>query len=45
MKRKGVVFTFQTAGRCNENVDANTIDLVVLTFQTAGRCNVPNLTV
>ena len=34
-----VVFTLQTAGRCNKMMDIKVPELVVFTLQTAGRCN------
>ena len=40
-----VVFTLQTAGRCNIRRSRVLGERVVFTLQTAGRCNAPNLTV
>ena len=36
-----VVFTLQTAGRCNNSDGILSIVSVVFTLQTAGRCNLP----
>ena len=41
IKAKAVVFTLQTAGRCNNYFDEDLVVEVVFTLQTAGRCNVP----
>ena len=39
-KLDGVVFTLQTAGRCNKNTNDMESFIVVFTLQTAGRCNI-----
>ena len=39
LTKQGVVFTFQTEGRCNYSNARQLMSEVVFTFQTEGRCN------